>query len=160
MDRREWLRMAGLSFLFWKSRRLRAGKKEARMKEVIKTDKAPQAIGPYSQGIMANGLIFVSGQIPLNPSTGEMVSGSIQDQAKQVFENLKAILEAAGSSLDQVVKTTVFLQDMNDFAAMNEVYASYFKPPFPARSTIQVGRLPRDARVEIEAVALAPAKKG
>lgn len=130
------------------------------MKQVIKTDKAPQAIGPYSQGIVANGLIFVSGQIPLSPSSGEMVSGSIKDQARQVLENIKAILEAAGSSLDQVVKTTVFLQDMNDFAAMNEVYASYFQPPFPARSTIQVGRLPRDARIEIEAVALAPIKKG
>lgn len=160
MTRRQWLKTAGLLVFFWKKPRLKAGEKEAMMKEAIKTDKAPQAIGPYSQGIMANGLIFVSGQIPLNPSTGEMVAGSIQDQAKQVLANLKAILEAAGSSLDQVIKTTVFLQDMNDFAAMNEVYASFFQPPYPARSTIQVGRLPRDARLEIEAVALAPAKKG
>lgn len=129
------------------------------MKQEIKTDQAPQAIGPYSQGILTEAFIFVSGQIHLNPKTGEMVSGSIKEQTKQVLENIKAVLEAAGSSLDHVVKTTVFLQDMNDFSQMNEVYASYFRPPYPARSTIQVARLPRDAKIEIEAIALVEGKK-
>ncbi|MCX7973408.1 MAG: RidA family protein [Candidatus Aminicenantes bacterium] len=129
------------------------------MKQEIKTDQAPPAIGPYSQAILAQGFIFVSGQIHLNPSTGEMLAGSIKEQTKQVLENIKAILEAAGSSLNNIVKTTVFLQDMNDFSLMNEVYKSYFQPPYPARSTIQVARLPRDARIEIEAIALAGDKK-
>lgn len=130
------------------------------MKQEIKTDRAPQAIGPYSQAILTEKFIFVSGQIHLNPGTGEMVTGSIKEQTKQVLENVKAVLEAAGSSLDQVVKTTVFLQDMNDFSQMNEVYATYFRPPYPARSTIQVARLPRDAKIEIEAIALVGGKKG
>lgn len=130
------------------------------MKQEIKTDRAPQAIGPYSQAILTEEFIFASGQIHLDPKTGEMISGSIKEQTKQVLENIKAVLEAAGSSLDEVVKTTVFLQDMNDFSPMNEVYASYFRPPYPARSTIQVARLPRDARIEIEAIALARGKKG
>jgi 2-iminobutanoate/2-iminopropanoate deaminase len=130
-----------------------AGGKED-MKQEVKTDKAPKAIGPYSQAIIANGFVFCSGQIPLDPASGELSSGSIEDQARLVLKNLGAVLAAAGSSLDRVVKTTIFLQDMNDFAKVNEVYAGFFKTPYPARATVQVARLPRDAKVEIEAVAL------
>jgi len=125
------------------------------MKEVISTAKAPKAIGPYSQAIRANGFVFVSGQIPFDPETGELVGGDVAQQTMRVLENLKAILEAAGSSLDHVVKTGVFLKDMNDFAAMNEVYARYFPKNPPARATVEVARLPRDVRVEIDLVALA-----
>ena len=125
------------------------------MKEVISTAKAPKAIGPYSQAIRANGFVFVSGQIPFDPKTGELVGGDVAQQTMRVLENLKAILEAAGSSLDHVVKTGVFLKDMNDFAAMNEVYARYFPKNPPARATVEVARLPRDVRVEIDLVALA-----
>ncbi|MCX6563629.1 MAG: RidA family protein [Candidatus Aminicenantes bacterium] len=124
------------------------------MKKEVKTDKAPQAIGPYSQGIIANGFVFCSGQIPLVPETGALAAGAVEDQTRQVLKNLSAVLDAAGSSLDQVVKATVFLQDMNDFAAMNKVYAEFFKAPFPARAAVQVARLPRDVKVEIEAVAI------
>jgi len=124
------------------------------MKKEVKSDKAPKAIGPYSQGIAANGLIFCSGQIPIIPETGELNTGTIEDQTRQVLKNLSAVLEAGGSSLDGVVKTTVFLQDMNDFAAMNKVYEGFFRAPFPARATIQVARLPREAKIEIEAVAV------
>jgi len=124
------------------------------MKKEVKTDKAPQAIGPYSQGIVANGFVFCSGQIPLVPETGALAAGAIEDQTRQVLKNLSAVLDAAGSSLDQVVKAMVFLQDMNDFAAMNKVYAEFFKAPFPARAAVQVARLPRDVKVEIEAVAI------
>jgi 2-iminobutanoate/2-iminopropanoate deaminase len=124
------------------------------MKKEVKTDKAPQAIGPYSQGIMANGFVFCSGQIPIVPQTGELSTGSIEDQTRQVLNNVSAVLEAAGTSLDNVVKATVFLQDMNDFAAMNKVYAEFFKTPFPARAAIQVARLPRDVKVEIEVIAI------
>jgi 2-iminobutanoate/2-iminopropanoate deaminase len=124
------------------------------MKREIQTPDAPKAIGPYSQGIVANGFVFCSGQIPLVPETGEILLGSVEDQTRQVLKNLKAILEAAGSSADRVVKCTVFLQDMNDFQAMNKVYGEFFKPPFPARAAVQVARLPRDAKVEIEATAL------
>jgi 2-iminobutanoate/2-iminopropanoate deaminase len=124
------------------------------MKKEVKTDKAPQAIGPYSQGIVANGFVFCSGQIPLVPETGALAAGAIEDQTRQVLKNLSAVLDAAGSSLDQVVKATVFLQDMNDFAAMNKVYAEFFKAPFPARAAVQAARLPRDVKVEIEAVAI------
>jgi 2-iminobutanoate/2-iminopropanoate deaminase len=124
------------------------------MKKEVKTDKAPKAIGPYSQGIIANGFVFCSGQIPLVPETGELVSGTIKDQTRQVLRNVSAVLTAAGSSLDEAVKCTVFLQDMNDFSAMNEVYAEFFKVPFPARAAIQAARLPRDVKVEIEAVAV------
>ncbi len=154
MRRRQWLVFLASFGLMLKTRLFSARQEEANMKKEIKTDKAPQAIGPYSQAILAQGMVFVSGQIPINPATGELVAGTIKEQTKQVLENIKAILEAAGSSLDSVLKTTVFLQDMNDFAAMNEVYASYFRPPYPARATIQVGRLPRDVKVEIEAIAL------
>lgn len=125
------------------------------MNEVISTDKAPGAIGPYSQAIKANGMIFCSGQIPIDPSTGNFVSDDIAEQTVQVFKNLQAVLEAAGSGFGKVVKTTVFLADMNDFAAMNEVYGQYFTDNKPARATVQAARLPRDAKVEIECIALA-----
>ncbi|HEX8174617.1 MAG TPA: RidA family protein [Pyrinomonadaceae bacterium] len=125
------------------------------MKEIIKTERAPNAIGPYSQAVRAGGFIFCSGQIPFDPETGEFVPGGIQEQTEQVLRNLMAVLEAAGSSLDRVVKTTVFLSNLNDFGAMNEVYARFFDEACPARSTIEASRLPRDARIEIELIALA-----
>jgi 2-iminobutanoate/2-iminopropanoate deaminase len=124
------------------------------MKKQVQTDKAPKAIGPYSQGIIADDFVFCSGQIPIDPATGELNTGSIEDQARQVLKNLGAVLEAAGSSYDKVVKATVFLQDMNDFAKMNAVYGEFFKPPCPARAAVQVARLPRDVKIEIEAIAL------
>jgi len=120
--------------------------------QIVSTDNAPKAIGPYSQAIKAWNFVFVSGQIPLN-SRGEIVRGGIKEQTKQALENLKAVLEASGSSLNKVAKTTVFLKNMNDFQAMNEVYSEYFKEHRPARSTIQVSRLPKDADVEVEAIA-------
>ena len=123
------------------------------MKQVIHTDSAPAAIGPYSQAIQIGDLLFVSGQVPIDPSTGAVVEGDIKAQAQQSLNNLKAILNAAGTNMGAVVKTTVFLADMNDFAAMNEVYAQFFQEPFPARSAVQVARLPKDAKVEIEAIA-------
>ncbi len=129
------------------------------MKRIIVTKDAPQAIGPYSQAVAASGFIFVSGQIPLEPQTGEIIGGDVREQTEQVMRNLDAVLQAAGTSLDLVVKTTVFLTDMNDFAAMNEVYGRYFEVEPPARATVQAARLPRDARVEIEAIAVAGSKK-
>ena len=120
---------------------------------VISTTDAPAAIGPYSQAVRAGKLVFCSGQIPLRPD-GSLNEGDVAEQTRQVLENMRAVLGAAGSSLEQVVKTTVFLQDMNDFAAMNAVYAEFFAGEPPARSTIQVARLPRDVRVEIEAIAM------
>jgi 2-iminobutanoate/2-iminopropanoate deaminase len=125
------------------------------MRDVIATDRGPKAIGPYSQAIRANGFIFISGQVPLDPRTQQMVEGDIRQQTERVLENLKGIVEAAGSTLAHVVKTTVYLKDMNDFSAMNEVYARYFASAPPARATVEVSRLPKDARVEIELVALA-----
>jgi 2-iminobutanoate/2-iminopropanoate deaminase len=125
------------------------------VKHIVQTDKAPQAIGPYSQAIKAGGFVFASGQIPIDPATGQFVSGGIAEQTEQVMKNLKAVLEAAASGLDRVVKTTVFLADMSEFAAMNEVYGKFFGNDPPARATIQAARLPRDARVEIEAIAFA-----
>ena len=125
------------------------------MKEIIASDGAPKAIGPYSQAVRANGFVFVSGQIALDPKTQQLVSGGIAEQTERVLENLKAILEASGSSLTHVVRATVFLADMNEFAAMNEVYGRYFPTQPPARSTVQVSRLPRDVRVEIDVIALA-----
>ncbi len=125
------------------------------MKKVIHTDKAPAAIGPYSQAIHAGDLIFTSGQVALDPKTGKMVEGGIKEQARQVLENLKAILEAAGSDLSKVLKATVFLSDIKDFAQVNEIYAQYFPVDKPARSAFQVGALPLGALVEIELVALA-----
>jgi 2-iminobutanoate/2-iminopropanoate deaminase len=124
------------------------------VKQIIKTDSAPQAIGPYSQAIRVGGFVFASGQIPLDPRTGEFVEGDVREQTEQVMRNLKAVLEAAGAGLELVVKTTVFLADMNDFVAMNEVYGRHFAKNPPARSTVEAARLPRDARVEIEAIAL------
>jgi 2-iminobutanoate/2-iminopropanoate deaminase len=127
-------------------------------RQITFTKGAPAPIGPYSQGVVAEGaLVFTAGQIALHPATGELVQGTVQDQTKQVLENLSAILKAAGSDLAHVVKTTVFLKDMNDFAAMNEIYAGYFPALPPARSTVEVARLPRDVRVEIEAIAVVAA---
>jgi 2-iminobutanoate/2-iminopropanoate deaminase len=124
------------------------------MKEIISTENAPGAIGPYSQAIKVGDLVFCSGQIPIDPATGNFVSDNVSEQTDQVLKNLSAVLEAAGSGLDGVVKTTVFLADMNDFAEMNEVYGKYFDANKPARATVQAARLPRDARVEIECIAL------
>ena len=123
------------------------------MRQAVSTPSAPAAIGPYSQAVRAGSLLFVSGQIPLDPDTGTMVEGDIAVQTHRVFRNLAGILEAAGSSFDRVVRTTVYLADMNDFAAMNEVYGTYFTSPAPARATIQAARLPKDARVEIDLIA-------
>ena len=124
------------------------------MRNALATAGAPAAIGPYSQAIVAGQLLFCSGQIPLDPVTGQMVDGDVGAQTRRVLENVRAILVAANTTFDDVVKTTVFLADMNDFAAMNAVYAEYFTAPAPARSTVQAARLPRDARVEIEIIAL------
>ena len=123
------------------------------MKQIVATEAAPRAIGPYSQAVISRGLVFVSGQIPLDPATGQMVAGDIAAQTERVLENLRAILEASRSSLDRVVKTTVYLADLEEFPKMNEVYARYFPSAPPARATVQVARLPRDARIEIEAIA-------
>jgi len=124
------------------------------MREVISTDRAPRAIGPYSQAIRANGLIFTAGQIALDPATGQVAEGDVVQQTTRVLENLKGIIEAAGSSLDRTVKATVYLKDMNDFAAMNEVYTRYFPTDPPARSTVEASRLPRDVRLEIDLIVL------
>ena len=123
------------------------------MRQAVSSPSAPKAIGPYSQAIRAGSLLFVSGQIPLDPDTGAMVDGDIAAQTHRVFANLKAILEAAGASFDNVVRTTVYLADMNDFATVNEIYGTYFSSPAPARATVQAARLPRDARVEIDLIA-------
>jgi len=123
-------------------------------KETVSTDKAPGAIGPYSQAVKAGGMVFCSGQIPIDPATGAFVSDDVAGQTRQVLVNLSAVLDAAGSSLASVVKTTVFLADMEDFAAMNGVYAEFFNENKPARATVQAARLPKDARVEIECIAL------
>ena len=124
------------------------------MKQIVSTEQAPRAIGPYSQAVVAGGFLFASGQIPLDPRTGEFVAGGVREQTEQVMRNLGAVLAAAGSGFDRVVKTTVYLADMNDFAAMNEVYGLYFAADPPARATVQAARLPRDARVEIDLIAL------
>jgi 2-iminobutanoate/2-iminopropanoate deaminase len=123
------------------------------MRDAVSSERAPKAIGPYSQAVRAGSLVFVSGQIPLDPATGVMVDGDIAAQTHRVFANLAAILEAAGTSFDRVVRTTVYLADMNDFATVNEVYGSYFSSPAPARATVQAARLPKDARVEIDLIA-------
>lgn len=123
------------------------------MKKVISTDQAPVAIGPYSQAIEVNGMVYTSGVIPVVPATGEIPEGSVE-QAKQAFTNLSNLLQAAGTSMDQVVKTTVFIKEMNDFAAINEVYAQFFTGEFPARSCVEVARLPKDVMLEIEAIAI------
>jgi 2-iminobutanoate/2-iminopropanoate deaminase len=124
------------------------------MREVISTDRAPKAIGPYSQAIRANGFIFTAGQIALDPRTGQLAEGDVARQTTRVLENLRGIIEAAGSSLDRAVKATVYLKDMSDFNAMNEVYARYFPIDPPARSTVEASRLPRDVRVEIDLIVL------
>ncbi len=123
-------------------------------KEIISTPHAPAAVGPYSQAVATNGMIFTAGQLGLIPETGQMIEGDVAAQTRQVLQNLKAVLEAAGSGLDAIVKTTVFLQNMDDFAAMNGVYSEFFTAPFPARSTVEVAKLPKNALVEIECVAL------
>ena len=124
-------------------------------KRVIRTDQAPAAIGPYSQAVIAQGWVFAAGQVALDPRTGQLVPGDVRIQTKRVMENLKAVLGAAGSSMDRVVKTTVFLRDLNDFGPMNEIYGEYFQENPPARSTVQVAKLPRDAAVEIDVIAFA-----
>ena len=124
------------------------------MKQIIATDRAPKAIGPYSQAVAANGFVFLSGQIPLDPATNTLIDGDIAAQTARVLENLKAVLEASGSSLAQVIKTTVFLKNMEDFSTMNEVYGRFFSQNPPARATVEAARLPRDVLVEIECVAL------
>ena len=124
------------------------------MREAVTSSGAPAAIGPYSAGIRAGNLLFLSGSIPLDPATGQVVPGDVAAQATRVMENIKALLAASGADFRHVVKTTVFLADMNEFAAMNDVYAKYFVTPFPARSTVQVARLPRDVRLEIEVLAV------
>lgn len=122
-------------------------------KQEVKTNNAPAAIGVYSQGIQAGNLVFASGQIPVDPATGEVVSGGIAEQARQAIENMKAVMQAANASLDDVIKTTVFIKNMADFGVINDIYASYFKAPFPARSCVEVARLPKDVLIEIEAIA-------
>ena len=124
------------------------------VKDIIATDRAPRAIGPYSQAVRAGDLVFASGQIPIDPATGEFVAGGVAEQTEQVLRNLTAVFEAAGVGMNQIVKTTVFLADMDDFTAMNEVYGRFFSVEPPARATVQAARLPRDARVEIEAIAV------
>ena len=125
------------------------------MKEIVTSDRGPKPIGPYSQAVKTNGFLYLSGQVALDPKTNEMSTGDIRQQTERALENIKGILEAAGSNLHHVVKTTVFLKDMNDFPAMNEVYARYFTAAPPARSTVQAARLPKDALVEIEVIAAA-----
>ena len=121
---------------------------------ITNTEKAPKAIGPYSQANLVGNLIFTSGQIPINPITGEIVSDDLKLQSIQVLDNLKAVLEASGSSMDNVIKTTVFIKDMNDFTVINGIYAEYFSEPFPSRSCVEVSRLPKDVKIEIEAIAI------
>lgn len=123
------------------------------MKEIIQTERGPKPIGPYSQAVRTNQFLFLSGQTPLDPKSGEMTGSDVRQQTERVLENIKGVLEASGSNLAHVVKTTVFLKNMNDFPAMNEVYARYFNPAPPARSTVEVARLPKDALVEIEVIA-------
>lgn len=123
------------------------------MKTIISTPKAPEAIGPYSQAVEINGMIYTSGIIPINPENKTLVTGTIEEQAKQVLKNLTHLLEESGSNIDQVIKTTVFIKDMNDFAKVNEIYATYFTKDYPARSCVEVARLPKDVLIEVEAIA-------
>lgn len=124
------------------------------MKKIISTDKAPAAIGPYSQAIEVNNMVFTSGVIPINPATGELVTGTIEEQAEQAIGNLATLLKESGVAMENVIKTTVFIKDMNDFAKVNEVYAKYFTTQFPARSCVEVARLPKDVLIEIEAIGI------
>ena len=130
------------------------------MKKAVSTEDAPQAIGPYSQAVQANGFVFASGQIPIDPATGDLARGSIDEQTGLVLSNLRAVLEAAGSSMAHVVKTTVYLRDMDDFGSMNAVYGEFFKAPYPARAAVEVARLPKGVRIEIEAIAVCQAAMG
>lgn len=124
------------------------------VKKEIKTKNAPEAVGPYSQGIRVNNMLFTSGQIPIDKKTGKIIDGGIDEQAKQTFNNLEAILEAGGSSFSDVLKTTIYLKDLGDFAKVNEIYAAYFKEPYPARSCIEVSALPKGALIEVDAIAV------
>jgi 2-iminobutanoate/2-iminopropanoate deaminase len=126
--------------------------KGAKMKKQVNTSLAPTAIGPYSQGVIAGNLLFVSGQIPLNPSDGSLVSDSLESQANQVFKNLRAIIQEAGTSFEHVLKLTIYLTDLENFAAVNKVMENYFNEPYPARATVEVSRLPKDVEVEIDAI--------
>jgi 2-iminobutanoate/2-iminopropanoate deaminase len=153
MTRRFFLTFLSMVTLVGNVFGLNKKKEWTKMKKEVKTKNAPEAIGPYSQAIVTNGFVFASGQIAIDPHTGRLIDGDIEQQTRQVLTNLKAVLEAAGSSLDKVVKCTVFLQDMNDFARMNAVYAEFFRPPYPARAAVQVARLPQDVQIEIEAIA-------
>jgi 2-iminobutanoate/2-iminopropanoate deaminase len=130
------------------------------MKQVIATDQAPQAIGPYSQAVRAGSWLFVSGQIGLNPSSGELVAGGVVAETTRVLDNLREVLNAAGASLDDVVRTTIYLVDLSDFGRVNEAYAAFFRAPYPARATVGVAALPRGARVEIDAIAVVPSPSG
>lgn len=150
--------MAGFAALFFAF--FSTANAQVKSKRAVETPDAPKAIGPYSQAIIANGFVFTAGRIGTDPKTSTLVEGGIAEQTEQALKNLEAVLKASGSSLEAVVKTTVFLVDLNDFAKMNEVYGKRFKVPFPARSTVQVARLPRDAKVEIEAVALVRSVSG
>lgn len=123
-------------------------------KKVISTKKAPQAIGPYSQAIQMGNIVYTSGQIPLKPENGELVADDVEAQTRQVLENLRGVLEEAGTNLNKVIKTTLFIKDMGDFAAINKIYGEYFEAPYPARSTVEVARLPKDVKIEIEAIAV------
>lgn len=122
------------------------------MKEIIDTDQAPAAIGPYSQGVVAGGILYASGQIPLNPKTGEIVSGGVSEQTKQVLENMKAVVEAAGADMSKVVKVTIYIVDMQQFAVVNEIYGTYFSAPYPARACVEVSKLPKGVEVEMDAI--------
>ncbi len=153
MDRRKFVLILGSLGALVSSGFARIGRSII-MKKVIQTIKAPKAIGPYSQAIVANGFVFCSGQIPIDPETGQLNTGTIEEQTTLAFKNIGAVLEAAGSSYADIVKATVFLQDMNDFTRMNAVYAGFFETSYPARCAVQVARLPRDVKVEIEVVAL------
>lgn len=124
------------------------------MKTEIRTSNAPAAIGPYSQAIEVNGMIYTSGMIPINPQTGELITGSVEEQAKQALSNLKALIEASGSSMDKVVKTVVFIKNMDDFSKINAIYEDFFTSPYPARSCVEVARLPKDVAIEVEAIAI------
>jgi 2-iminobutanoate/2-iminopropanoate deaminase len=152
MKRRNVLTSLGFMALGASSLYSKEGGRGIKKKE-INTKRAPKAIGPYSQGIVSNGFVFASGSIAIDPATGKLSTGTVEEQTRLALTNLKGVIEAGGSSMAKVVKCTVFLQDMNDYGAMNAVYAEFFKAPYPARAAVQVARLPKDVKVEIEAIA-------